>query len=348
MQRRLAPALLFGSCFAALGACSDQTASEGDASRPGTEVRALTSIEEFDLPSPVSALALIPANSPFRSRGVILLEDGSLHLLTLALGELATMPDTQGKGLTTAANFQLRGEATPLVLTLDPTDGLIRIQLLLAEENTLLSVPAEEVRVNAAHLCTLRDTPAQVEIAAIGEDGVEVFEIRDRGGEALSIRSQDQIVLSEAARLCVETAADAAVEVTEGGIDVTGRKSGISASLGGATVAGATMIDNDEDRLTLVSLPARGHIYAETTAPNVAPLRFTVEAGVGTDAVTAPGVMAASTRNFGGSYNDGVALLAQANRLSILSLDSVTDAMEAIDPMTQGSWSEREAERSGN
>jgi hypothetical protein len=311
------------------------------------QVVTLTAIENFDMPTLIDSAVLVPSNSPFRGRVVVGLADNSLHLLSLALGELTTVDGVSGKGLAQSANFQLRGVATPLIISSDPETGQILPFLLLAEEDQLVQVPSDIVTAPAIDaLCTLRDTQALVEIAAIGDEGISLFQLRDTGDDLLSIRALTSARLSDEARICVEDALGNAVDVSEAGFIATDRKGAVSASLGGATISAAAQVEIEGEQYTLAALPLRQRIVAQSSRPNTKDAFFTVQAGLNAPALTAPDIILASPRNFGGSYNQGVAVLAQGNQLSVLSLDAVTDTITAIDPLTEGVWAQREAERS--
>jgi hypothetical protein len=329
---------------AALAACDNTGSNIAGGMGAQKESVVLTAIENYALPLPIAAMQAAPATSPFRSRILIRLDDGSLHALNLAVGEIKAIDALTVDAFGYAGAFQLRGVAAPLLIA---AGDRVQLHLFDAETGSTMQIPATTVRPmrGANAICILDDTPAKAEFAVIGAGSVTAYEVRDVGEELLQLSETTPAAVSPQSRSCIEQALGAQIELGTSGIVVTQNKTTIARDLNGATVASVGFTAVDNEIITLAALPAKGQILARSDRPNTADVHFKVQGGVNSVAIEVPTAMAISAANFGGSYNSGVAVLAENNQIAIISLDAISDAIISIDPLKEGSWSEIEKSR---
>lgn len=300
----------------------------------------------------VRALAALPQPTPWRSRILAALATpggGALAALDLAAGDVALLPFPRVGALVTAPEFELRGSPAPLILAAGGALEGVRVSLYIdAQPNldsvlgvdgtdapaagggaTLAPVPTEPIApdLDIQRICALRATNALVEFIVVDPDYAEVWRLRDVGGDALA---------AEKVRDAAEAAGSTACAPRSGGRAVTLDAEGRLGESGPALLSLAVAPLNDGfggeavlGARTGVGSGASGEARLVAADPDTGDVLALarVQAQLNTETVIAPSVLAASEANFGGSYGQGVVVVAEGATVSVVGLDTVIEAL---------------------
>lgn len=296
----------------------------------------------------VRALAFLPHPTPWRGRVLAAFATeggGALALINVAAGDVALAPFARAEALVTAPAFELRGSPAPLVLAAGGALEQVTVSLYIEQAPDLAAlvdaepgapeqpgvstarlapVPTEPIApdLDIERICPLRATNALVEFIVVDPAYAEVWRLRDVGGDALG---------AEKVRDAPEAAGAAACAPRSGGRAVTLDANG-QLNDGPSLAALAVTPLNDgfggEAVLGARATPSGDLIALDPDSADVLALAR-IEAQLNTAAVGAADVLAASTANFGGSYNQGALVVAEGPALSVIALDTVVDALAA-------------------
>ncbi len=345
--RGLAGAAAACALLAACGASEDADTPTEDAADAAPALITLGASDYFpNLGGDVRALTFLPNPIPWRGRVLAALATeggGALAVANVASGEVGLAPFPRAGAILAAPAFELRGTPAPLLLAAGGALETVTVSLYLEQQPDLAAlvdgeaaapdqpsvatvrlapVPTEPIApdLDIERICPLRVTNALVEFLVVDPEYAEVWRLRDIGGDALGAEKVRDAPESAGAAACAPRSGGRAVT-----LDSEGRL-GDSATL--RSLAVAPLNDGFGGEAVL---GARGSAGAELVAldPDSADVLALarVEAQLNTVAIAAPDVIAASPGNYGGSYNQGVLVVAEGPALSVIALDTVVDAL---------------------
>lgn len=329
---------------ALLAACDapDEPAPEPNEIVTQTPRIEATAIEGYSgFAGDVTAIALLPNAQPPLGRAVAALNAGGFVVIDLAFGEVTPVEGPRVGALAAAPGFQLRGSPAPLLLAAGGELAHPQAWVFLADENALVEIPSDPIAPDATvrGLCVSRETPAYLDVVVLTDASAQTWRVSDRGGETLAAEMTSETPLSRPADRCA-VIDGALATVADNGMTrlVDDRAWGFS---DGADVVAAPPAT---DAITpgswgLVARPDAGRLSA--ISPSGDEVEVGLEAGLNTPVVREPGVLAASTANFGASFNTGVLMVAYQDRVNVLALDTLVDAAAgALNPRAADATSE--------
>ena len=327
---------LTAGLFALLAACGDLG---GDGGGPDFDITAprdkpvkqveIRAVESLELPSTITDITLMPNAAPWNARALAALEGGGLMAIDLAFVETKLFEMPEAASLAAAETFQLRGQAAPLLFAAGGEHEAPKAYVFLAEDGgALLEAPMEPITpsFDVDAVCVLRQSPGAIDLALAGFRELEIWRVRDDGGDVLSVEKRDGTSISPAARVCAENAADSGIDSEGGAVTLApGARPQLVNDLGGALVADAATLDVNGPLIRLAALAERGRLALVEGETDAAAIEFTIAGGLNTSGASAPGHVVGSSRNFGGTFGDGVVLVAQGEQISLLALETVLD-----------------------
>lgn len=311
------------SAFALLAACGEP-APPPPPPAPAADPT-VTAVERFgQIGGRVTALALLPSPTPYLGRGLAALASGDMAILDLTDGIVQRTKAPRAEAIAVAPEFSLRGATLPLVvLAGGELTAPAPFLLVLSDKGpSLAPIPADPIAPDftANGVCTARATPALIEIIVLGDEKAERWRLRDKGAETLASERLEALPALVGARRCAA--------LGDGGLaalDTAGKIAGKGP--GGALDIAA--IDAAGRAFGLVAAPAAGRISALDPADGRTVVALRVAAGLNTADVGRPALVAASPANFGGSYADGVVLVAEGESVTVVALADVKSALLA-------------------
>ncbi len=338
-----------GLMLVACGASDDAPLPAEPADAPTTPAAAQLTLTVADhiasVGGRVRALAALPQTPAYRSR-VLAAFDGpdaeNLAVLDLATGTQQILAVPPARSLITAPDFQLRGIAAPLILAAGEASDPVSVYLFLEEDGgleavlatdenpaptiTLAPVPTDPIApdLDVQRICPVRASDAAVEFIVVDRDYAEVWRIRDTGAEALAAERLREAPDAVGARDCAERDGGGALV-----LDRTGRFA--NSPTPWKAVAAAPAADQLSAEIALaVRQDGRG-VAALDMITGARLADVTLAGGLNTPDIPDPDVLAVSAGNFGGSYAAGVIVAAEGEAVSIIGLDSLTQALAALD-----------------
>ena len=315
-------------CAAFLAACEEgPDFSQEDVSGPPATPRVSARvIENYDgLSGRVLDLALMPSATPYFSRAFVAVDTGGFDVIDFAEGGVTHIDAPEVGALATAPDFQLRGSSAPLLIGAMGELAAPRAWVFLAEDGVLVDIPMEPIETEGVirGVCADRATPALLDLLVITDPAIERWRISDQGGDLLSAVRVDTIPAGRAFDLCASHDG-AIVGVSGGGARIVG--GGGWGFSDGSDVASVTRADG---AWAIVTRPSeRG---ATLVGPLDEEVDLSFDAALNTPGMTAPQLVTASAANFGGPFSDGLAVVAESDRVYVVELGGViADAKAAL------------------
>ncbi|MEO1038064.1 MAG: hypothetical protein AAFX09_00840 [Pseudomonadota bacterium] len=304
-----------GAAFAGLGltlsACTPADQSEGGLSGPrsGSGASAIVTAA-FEPAGAIEELIFLPnREAPWTGLVAASTRAGGFDIYNIDGELLIEAPGPRLRALAAAPDFQLRGNAFPLLIGLDSVDE-IRAFLVIRELGQVVEAPMDAIALNTSieGLCTFEIGIGYVDIAVLGADqSAEIWRVSDTGEDILTAERQAQIRLPFPARSCAGVGDDLLVGGPTGGLARLNPQDGV--------IADAERISiNDFAYTELLGRPvvitpdaASGglSVFDARDLDRITDLQLT--AGLNSPALANPGALAASDGNFGGmAYSSGV------------------------------------------
>jgi len=310
----------------ALAACDTQQEIVAEPTEivSGTPSVEATAIEGYeDLGGDVTDLLLIPNAQPFLGRGLVSLATGGFVAIDFAFGEHQAIEGPRVGFMTAAPDFQIRGEALPLVIGAGGELTHPRAWLYLVDDALMVEVPMDPISPDAPvlGLCAERTTAAYIDLVVLTPDAAQTWRISDNGGEQLTAEMTHEEPLTRTTLQCAVVNHELAAVAASGATRVLGSSAwGFS---DGVDVASAPSEDGD---WALVARPSEQMVSA--VSPEGEEVEIQLVAGLNTPSIAAPYAITASAANFGASFNAGLLMVADGDRVNVIALDTLLNAAD--------------------
>jgi hypothetical protein len=279
-------------------------------------------------------LALVPNTQPFLGRGIAALDSGGFAIIDFALGETSRLEGPRVGFLAAAPDFQLRGSPAPLVIGAGGALAAPQAWVFLAEEGELVEMPMDPIAPEGPvrALCAERATEALIDLLVFTDSALERWRVSDRGQERLAAERLDSTPIERPIVACAGVGGEV-VGVSETGVT---RALG-QARWGFSDGSDVASIERSDGGWAIVARPPAVSLIA----PLSDEVAVIFEEGLNAPTMPAPGQVAASAANFGGSFGEGILILAQDDRVNAFELNSlITSAKDALNGGTPSTSSD--------
>jgi hypothetical protein len=317
---------------ALLAACGpDMTPGEEEVVAPRTpRIEARAADTYGDLGGRVVDLVLIPNEQPFLGRALAALDGGGYAVIDFAEGAVGRIDAPSTQFLIAAPGFQLRGSPAPLVIAAGGALASPQASVFLPLDGELIPMPMDPVAPDGPirAMCAERVTEALVDLVIFTDTAMELWRVRDRGGDQLTAERVETTPITDATVSCTALNGEVVAVSDDGRTRVIGQtRWGLQ---DGVDVAG---LERADGWWTIVARPdAAG---ASLIDPYAAEIEVAFAAGLNTPATTTPAQLTASAANFGGSFGDGLVAVSQGDRVNVVELGGLIS--EAKRALTNGS-----------
>lgn len=283
--------------------------------------------------STATALTFLP-NADAASLGLVVSapREGGLDLYDADGARRAQHPGERLSGLAAAPGFQLRGEALPLIFGAAPDSNTVRGFAVVTGDLRVLDLPLGDITTSegVSSLCLFREGTGFVDLAVLGTGPVvEIWRVRDSGGETLSTEQTARFSLEAPARSCASFDGDLYLSSPAAGIsrlDPTG-----------AVIAQREFVADDiavgefnGARLLIASSTDSAELEAFTAFDLEPYATIDVVDGLSTPGVNAPGALAITEQSYGfTAYSAGLVSIFDRDdtRVKVISREAFARAM---------------------
>jgi len=295
-----------------LAACSPPAEEPSDAvgaSRTATGASAIVTAA-FEASGAIEALTFVPnADAPWTGLVAAATSAGGFDIYNIDGDRVITAAGPRLSALAAAPDFQLRGNAFPLLVGLDSV-GEVRAFLLIRELEEVVEAPIGAITLEGgiAGLCTYDVGIGYIDIAVLGREArAQIWRLRDTGEDVLSAERQADIRLPFAARACAAAGDDLLVGGPTAGLARLSPTGGVIADADNISVTDLAYAELRGRPVVMTPSAATGALtlFDADGLDEITDLRL-VE-GLNAPAVSVPGAIAVSPANFGGmAYSSGV------------------------------------------
>ena len=325
---RLMRAAPFALLLAACGPAVEESEPEPAAFRapPSVEARAVLGFE--DVGGDIVDIVLLPNAVPFLGRSIVAVDGGGLMSFDLASGASTPLDAPAVGSLAAAPEFFLRGSAAPLIFASGGELDEVRAWVYLAEEEALIDLPMEPIVPDGEirALCDGRVTDAVADLVIATDQAIETWQVRDRGGDALSVERVSSVDTGEALTAC-DSYGGSVIGVWESSRSY---EVGPTDPLWGVEgVTDASVVTRGDAKWVMLARPdARA---GRLITPYNEAVQVEFVDGLNTPSTPAPARVASSATNFGGPFSQGVLAVAQDDRINFIELGGLLDrALAAV------------------
>ncbi len=239
-------------------------------------------------------------------------------------------------GLAVAPDFELRGEALPLIFGSVGDAGAVRGFAVVRDGAQILDLPlgAMEPIDGVAGLCLMREGTGFVELVVLGTGAhAEIWRVRDAGSDQLSVERVRDFPLPVPARQCATLDGDIYTASPVGGI---ARLSGDGTILAEDPFRATNLAlgDFNGTRLVLATSGTGETIETFDAESLVRGLSLDIIDGLSTQGIQLPAALAVTGEDYGyTAYANGLMVVFDtgAGRLKVVSRDALSRAILAVD-----------------
>ncbi len=239
-------------------------------------------------------------------------------------------------GLATAPDFELRGEALPLIFGAAADSQAVRGFAVVRDGAQVLDLPlgAIEPLDGVSGLCLMREGAGFVELVVLNTGAhAEIWRVRDAGEDQLSVERIRDFPLPDPARHCATFDGDIYTASPAGGL---ARLSGDGTLLAETPYPAASLTVGEFNGTRLVLATNGNGETVETfdAATLDAGISIDIVDGLSTQGVQVPGALAVTSADYGyTAYANGLLAVYDtgAGRLKVVSRDALTRAVVSAD-----------------
>ncbi len=278
-------------------------------------------------------MAFVPSgDAPWTGLIAAALRAGGFDIYNIDGRRVIEAPGPRLRGLAAAPDFAIRGNQFPLLVGVDD-QGVLRSFLVIRDLEQVVEAPVEDIAPAGAvqGLCAYDTGPGFLEVAVLGRDPVaEIWRVRDRGEDTLSVESRATIPLPFAAQACAASNEDLIVGGPAEGLVRVSPDGDVEADVRDVSVTDLIYVELLGRRTVAAPSAPSGELLffdAETLAP-IKALSFSD--GLNAPAARAPTAIAATAASYGGmGYASGVIAVFDADdsRVKLVAREVISRAV---------------------
>ena len=322
----------FGLTLAACTPPADDAAQAPASARSESGSTAIVTAA-FEPAGAIEALVFLPNDAaPWTGLVAAATSAGGFDVYTIDGERVITAAGPRLSALAAAPDFQLRGNAFPLLVGLDSMDA-VRAFLVIRELGEVVEAPMAAMTLEGgiAGLCTFDVGIGYLDIAVLGREArAQIWRLRDTGDDVLSVEQRADIRLPFAARACAAASDDLLVGGPTAGLARINPEDGVAADVNSVSVTDLAYAELRGRPVVMTPSAATGALtlFDADDLDEITDLRLVD--GLNAPAVSVPGAITASPESFGGmGYASGVIAVFDESdsRVKIIAREVVSRAI---------------------